>query len=148
MDRRHFLALAGATPLAAAFSATAQTILSPDEAVALAGKAYPRPVKDVVVRLDVRGTGDFKGNIFLNSMEEWRDPRNLAVVIGPVPARQLHDLLGGDPEKLLVGRSVVVSGEVIRRYIQAPQRWEDLGPNRPYYPVHLPVDVLRQLQVI
>lgn len=148
MERRHFLALAGAAPLAAAYGARAQTIITPDEAVAAAAKAYPRPVKDVVVRLKVAGTGNWKGNIFLNSMAEWKDPRSLAIVIGPAPARRLHDLLRGDPEARLLGRSVVVSGEVIRRHIRNPQRWQDLGPNRPYFPVHLPVDALNQLQII
>jgi hypothetical protein len=64
--------------------------------------------------LDIRATGREKERIFLNSEQDYRDPRNLTVEILPAAMPALKKLYGQDPDAYFMGRRVAVTGEAQR----------------------------------
>lgn len=58
----------------------------------------------------VRATGWDGGRLYLNSETDYRDPRNLSIVIEPDVARQLTARPGADGQQNFVGRIVVARG--------------------------------------
>lgn len=58
----------------------------------------------------VRATGWDGGRLYLNSEADYRDPRNLSIVLEPAVARQLTARPGNDGQQNFVGRIVVVRG--------------------------------------
>ena len=87
---------------------------TPDEVVTLATQTpagFKASVTFVVRKADVGKKGKGRDHVFLDSMEDYRDPHSLNVNVFPHSAERLH--LNGDP-KNLVGKTVTVSG-VVRR---------------------------------
>jgi len=87
---------------------------TPEEAIAIAAQTpagFKASVTFVVRKADVGKKGRGRDHVFLDSMEDYRDPRSLNVNVFPHSAERLH--LNGDPKDLL-GKSVAVSG-VVRR---------------------------------
>jgi len=58
----------------------------------------------------VRATGWDGGRFYLNSEADYRDPRNLSIVIEPDVARQLTARAGPDGQQNFVGRIVMARG--------------------------------------
>ncbi|MBS0583191.1 MAG: hypothetical protein JSS42_08830 [Proteobacteria bacterium] len=87
---------------------------TPEELVAMTAHTpagLKASVTFVVRKADVGKKGTGRDHVFLDSMEDYRDPHSLNVNVFPHSAERLH--LNGDP-KDLVGKSVTVSG-VVRR---------------------------------
>ncbi|RKR04156.1 hypothetical protein [Maricaulis maris] len=99
-------------------SAQAQEAASADDVVA-ASRAQPfRPLEDMWVRLDVCGSGAANGSAFLNSYDNYRDPRSLNVELVPALRSALAALNGQDPVDHYLGRRVLVFGAVRQVPIQ------------------------------
>ncbi|HEX7915826.1 hypothetical protein [Rudaea sp.] len=87
---------------------------TPEEAIALTAQnptGFKASVSFVVRKADVGKKGKGRDHVFLDSMEDYRDPHSLNVNVFPHSAERLH--LNGNP-KDLVGKSVTVSGLVRR----------------------------------
>jgi hypothetical protein len=87
---------------------------TPEEAIAMATQTpagFKASVTFIVRKADVGKKGKGRDHVFLDSMEDYRDPHSLNVNVFPHSAERLH--LNSDP-KDLVGKSVTVSGLVRR----------------------------------
>jgi len=60
--------------------------------------------------MTVRSVAWAEGKLFLDSEEDYRDPRNLSVVISPAVADALTERFGDKPEHYLLHRQIAVSG--------------------------------------
>lgn len=87
--------------------------IAPEQAVLAAAEAAPTGVRGRFA-MTVRGAGRQSGNLYLNSQPDYRDQRNLTIAMTDATAAKLATMLGGNPEKALIGRQVTVDG-VARR---------------------------------
>lgn len=81
----------------------------PGEAISRAADAAPRGVRGRFV-MKVRAVGRAGGRLFLNSEEDYRDQRNLAVAVPPGAARAAMKRLGLQRDGDFVGRRIAVDG--------------------------------------
>ncbi|MBU6248930.1 MAG: hypothetical protein KGN77_14355 [Xanthomonadaceae bacterium] len=111
------VALSGcSTPPRRAGGQAPQAWITPVQAVILAADAAPRGVR-ATFAMRVRSTGAQGDRIFLNSQPDYRDQRDLTIVIGPRVAEQLQERLGADPRVALKGRDIRVTGWAVRTKI-------------------------------
>lgn len=81
----------------------------PGEAISRAADAAPRGVRGRFV-MKVRAVGRAGGRLYLNSEEDYRDQRNLAVAVPPGAARATMKRLGLRRDGDFVGRRIAVDG--------------------------------------
>jgi hypothetical protein len=82
--------------------------LSPEQAVMNAA-ASPEGTSGVF-ELPVRAAGRADGNLYLNSELDYRDPRNLSIVISPAVELLLSQRFGSNPDAFLIGKTIAVRG--------------------------------------
>lgn len=83
--------------------------IAAQDAVQMAAGSAPRGVMGVF-KLHVRATGEQDGRLYLNSEEDYRDQRNVAIEIPPAAAKQLSEQLGADPLVALKDKDLLVAG--------------------------------------
>jgi len=127
--------------------------LGPAEAIQLAERYAPDPVPGTF-RLDIRHSGKDKGIVFLNTEQDYRDPRCVSVELLPDVAKKLGKRLDGKPAKVLIGKTLLVTGEVRRVPIilvdinNKRRLRSGLEPLPAYYQVHVFVRNADQIQVL
>lgn len=130
------------SPLAAREAKVLPLRLSPSQAVMNAAE-MPAGVGGVF-EMVVRATGRQGGLLFLNSETDYRDPRNLTVVVRPAEEQALRERLGGAVESSL-RRTIAVRG------VARKTRIDFLDDGRPtgkyYYQTHLQLRAARDLTV-
>ena len=127
-------------PVERSFIAT----IEPARVIHLAAEAAP---KGALVRSQfmVQATGAEGDLIYLNSERDYRDQRNLTVVITPTAAKTLSEAYGPDLRITLQGRSVTATGVAKRVTV-----WFTVLGRRTdkyYYQTQLVVSDPRQIQV-
>jgi hypothetical protein len=129
-----------AAPPAANTSGT----MSPRDAIVAAADAAPRGVSGIF-ELAVQATDRDRGRVFLNSETDYRDQRNLTVVISPAAAKALEQHYGRPPEHFFKGRAIRVNGSAMR------VRIDFIADGRPtgkyYYQTHVQVTDAAQIRV-
>lgn len=118
--------------------------ITPPQAVLLAANAAPRGVQ-ATFAMKVQATGTQDGRSFLNSELDYRDQRNLTVVLNSRAAQQLRERLGADPLVALKGRNILVTGLAIRTKIHFIANGTPTG--KYYYQTHVNVTDASQLVV-
>ncbi len=96
--------------------------------------------------LNVQATGRSKGDVYLNSETDYRDPRNLSVRIVPKAQEGLRKKFGDDFEAALKGKSVEVMGWVKRTKINFTANGVDT--DKFYYQTHLIMHSADQIQLL
>lgn len=119
--------------------------IDPMHAVHIAAAAQGRPVAGVFA-LTVRATDRDQGRVFLNSERDYRDPRNLSIVMPEAVARDLAAQLGGDPVDRLRGKRIQVTGEARRTRIDFLHDGAPTG--KYYYQTHVHVTRAAQLRLL
>lgn len=82
--------------------------LSPAQAVINAAE-MPAGIGGVF-EMVVRATGRDGGLLYLNSEADYRDPRNLSIVVAPADEKALSDRLGGPVEPTILKKVIAVRG--------------------------------------
>lgn len=82
--------------------------LSPVQAVINAAE-MPAGVGGVF-EMVVRATGRSGGLLYLNSEADYRDPRNLSIVVAPADEKALSERLGGPVETTILKKVIAVRG--------------------------------------
>ena len=109
-----------------------------------AADAAPRGVYGVV-ELDVHRAERVGPNLFINSEDDYRDPRNLSVEIGPLAQAALRERLGEDLRKALAGHKLLVLGYAHRVRIDFTIDGRPSG--KYYYQTHVPVGDANQIEL-
>ena len=95
----------------------------------------------------VRGVGWDDGRLYLNSEEDYRDPRNVSASIAPEAAQEILAKLGGSEKEALASKMVLVTGLAIRTRIDFIGA--DGKPSGKYYfQTHIPVHFAHAVKVI
>ncbi|TCZ82037.1 hypothetical protein [Lysobacter sp. N42] len=119
--------------------------IDPMHAVHLAAAAQGRPVAGVFA-LTVQASDRGEDRIWLNSERDYRDPRNLTIVVLEPAARELGEQLGGDPVARLRGRRIQVTGQARRTRIDFMHDGRATG--KYYYQTHVHVTRAAQLRLL
>jgi hypothetical protein len=118
--------------------------IDPSQAVQLASAAAPRGVSGVFA-LTVQSAAR-PGPLYLNSERDYRDPRDLTVVVLPEAAAALAQRLHSEPEQELRGKHILVAGQARR------VRIDFIADGRPsgkyYYQTHVVVTDAAQIQLL
>jgi Tfp pilus assembly protein PilF len=109
----------------------------------VAAEKAPGKVPGVFV-LNVKATGRSKGDLFLNSETDYRDPRNLSVRILPKAQEELRKKYGDDFEAALKGKPIEVMGWAERTKIIFRANGVDTG--KFYYQTHVIMHSADQIQ--
>lgn len=119
-------------------------LISSVRAVELANASAPQAVPGRFV-MEVRAT-DAKDNVtYLSSELDYRDQRNLGIVITPEAAQQLQEKFGMPPADALRGRRIVISGQAERVTIGYFEN--GIPTNNYYYQTQLRVTDAAQIEV-
>jgi hypothetical protein len=120
--------------------------LYPEEAVMKAADAAPGFVT-AVFDFAVRRTEQVGSDFFLNREEDYRDPRNISVVLDPDAQRQLRNSYGDDLSRYFVGHHMLALGTARRVQIDfIDDRGKPSG--KYYYQTHIGIVSPRQLERI
>lgn len=148
MKTAAMILLLAATPIGAAFamptSPPAET-LSPPQAVLLAAERAPDGVPGVFA-LQVRATGEERGKVFLNSEQDYRDQRNLTIVLSPAANASLAVRLDRDPREVLVGQQIRVTGIAHRVTVYFTDRGK--RTDKYYFQTHVDVFDAAQVELV
>ena len=125
-------------------SADANNLITPEIAIMQAANAAPDGVPGTFFML-VQGTGSGEDRYFLNSQPDYRNQRNLTIVLSPQAHRQLVERFGGDPLVALTGKEVVVRGTAIRTRIDFFANGRPT--NKYYYQTRVQVTDAEQISV-
>lgn len=138
-------------------SSTSMTsIVTPTEALAL-GIARMTPVEAIIKAANASGT-DVQGvfamtvrraeqvgpRFFLNSEEDYRDQRSLAIAITPSASATLRNQFGHDLRGALLGKNILVYGFARRERIDFTVHGRRTG--KYYYQTHVVVYEARQIE--
>lgn len=118
--------------------------LTPAEAVAKAAEARDTGVL-AVVPFKVGKAAMVGGRLFLNSEADYRDPRNLSVVVAPSVLPALRAKWGAALEPYLLGASMRVVGKARTVRIDLTEDGRPTG--KYYFQTHLAVTSARQLEL-
>jgi hypothetical protein len=138
------LALAGCAPTTLA-QVGAATDLLPSQAIERAATVAPAGIGGVF-RMTVRATGRQDGNIYLNSERDYRDQRDLTIVVPAIAQARLAASFGGDVDEVLRGKTIRVRGVAHRVTI-----WFTADGKRTdkyYYQTHVGVLHADQIKIV
>lgn len=138
------IAVAAVAMLSAPLVASEPTLrLSPAQAVMNAAE-MPDGVGGVF-EMVVRATGRQGGRLFLNSEADYRDPRNLTIVITPVEEEALRVRLGGPVETAILKKVIAVRG--IARKTRIDFVTDGLPTGKYYFQTHLKLRSARDMTI-
>jgi hypothetical protein len=122
--------------------------IDPVQAMLLAAEAAPATVPGTF-RIHVHATeyDARKGVTYLSTERDYRDQRNLAVVISPEATLELAERHGAPPADALRGRELLVTGEARRVAIHFFDA-QGLPTGAYYYQTHLPVEAAVQVAIV
>lgn len=133
--------MAGAQPVG-----PQSAILSPREAIVAAADAAPAAVSGTFA-LRVQRAERLEGRLYLNSERDYRDQRNLTIRVEGGAMRDLAVRYGAAPERLLLGRDILVRGAAQRTRIDfIDNRGRPTGLY--YYQTHVAIRDADQISVV
>jgi len=146
MAVRRFLAAACLLAGCASQSPLPQDANNPLQVISMAAEAAPQPVSTTVA-LQVRAVGNQHEFVYLNSEADYRDQRNVSIVILPEARKKVEALFGGDLSKAATGKRILVKGRAQRVTVWF---FENGGQrsDKYYHQTHIPVSDAAQIQII
>lgn len=136
---RQMLASLGFMLAAAAGAQGASTASTPAQVIA-AASAAPEGV-ETAVEMSIGSTGAVGYQVYLNSAADYRDPANLTVELFPTPRAKLKERVGAEPEDVMKGRRIRVTG--IAKRIAIPRRDGTTG-----HQTRIAINRIEQLQLL
>ena len=126
------------------YSKKTEQLISPMKAIELAAIAAP-DTHQGIFEMTVKAGSLRDKMIFLNSELDYRDQRNLTLVLRPVVIKELAKKYGEDPLKYLLNKNVIVKGEAKRMKIW--MFYKDKKLTKYYYQTHVFVNYTDQISI-
>jgi hypothetical protein len=147
MFRKISSILAAGALASAAFGLTAhaQDHMAPRQAIEAAADAAPAGV-DGVFEVRVRTVGRSEDRVILNSEADYRDQRNLSIVLSPEAVQAIEAKYGQRIEDYFQGHKLLVSGQARRVTIWFFADGE--RSDKYYYQTHVDVADPEQLKLV
>jgi len=120
--------------------------ISPMQAIEKASKAAPKGIKGFF-QLEVKAVGKPHEVLFLNSELDYRDPRNISIVIHPKVIEPFKKKYGELPSYFLKNKKIIVYGEARRVKISFGCN-NERKENEYYYQTHVRVGSLSQIHIV
>ena len=127
------------------YSKKSEKNILPMKAIELAAIAAPDSHSGVF-EMTVKAGNLRERMLFLNSELDYRDQRNLTLVLRPAVIKQLTEKYGKDPLEYLLNKRVVVEGEAKRMKIWMFYKNKKL--TKYYYQTHIFVNSADQISII
>lgn len=144
MSKLRLAALAVAI-CAVTISAFGQEVITPRQAIEMAADAAPATVPGKFV-LTVRATGREDDRIFLNSETDYRDQRNLTIVIPPLVSAMIVKKFGTPPDVYFAGKKITVTGEA--RRVKIVFTCSGLPTEKYYYQTHVELTDADDIEIV
>jgi len=119
--------------------------MTASQAVMAAADAAPNGVTSTFA-LVVRRAEMVGPRLFLNSQADYRDQRNLSIAVQPGALGALRQKLGGNPQLILKGKDIRVTGVARRTRIDFIDNGKPTG--KYYYQTHVVVSDPAQIAII
>ena len=127
------------------YAKKSEQTITPSQAIEYSAASAPDSYKGIF-EMNVKAGNLRERMIFLNSELDYRDQRNLTVVIRPNVAIELTKKYGEDPLKHLLNKRIVVKGEAERMKIWMFYKTKKL--NKYYYQTHVFVNSADQISIL
>jgi len=137
--------LAAAMTACHAAELSSETPASPEDAIHAANAKAPDAVPGSFA-LHILSTGHEDGCVFLNSEIDYRDQRNLTIVVAPSTVTALADRYKQPPEQFFLDKNIVVDGAARREKIVFFSR--GMPTDKYYYQTHIVVDDPDQIRLL
>lgn len=111
----------------------------------LAAALYPKSF-DTEGVFNVKATGNIKGQVFLNTEDDYRDPRNITVVIPSELAAEFEQKHKTSPKTYFLNKQIFVKGELAQVKI-----WFGSNGKRSskyYYQTHMRIASLDDIRLV
>jgi Tfp pilus assembly protein PilF len=120
---------------------------SPEQAIPLAAKRDEETGRMLpgVFRMKVVATGRDQDRVFLNSMQDYRDPRCLTLRFGPTAREAFRRAHGVEPDVFFMGKDVTVVGVARRARIEILPGSNTAQSH--YYQTHVDVVQIEQIEL-
>ncbi len=119
--------------------------LTPEQAVMNAAEVAPQGVSGLF-EMTVRASGVADGGrLYLNSQADYRDPRNMSVVLTPALQTELRARFGAGPGSFLQGKRIAVRGTA--RRVRIAFTANGRPTQKYYYQTHLVLERASDLSV-
>lgn len=110
-----------------------------------AKRRYPEGVRGTF-QISIKASGNHGGVIFLNSDVDYRDPKNITVVLEPSTIESFSKIYNASPDSYFINKTIEVKGKVERikiyRYTKARRTGEY------YFQTHIKVTSIDQISVL
>ncbi|GAC24180.1 hypothetical protein GMES_1884 [Paraglaciecola mesophila KMM 241] len=111
----------------------------------LAAVIYPRSFETGGV-FRVKATGSLEGRVFLNTEYDYRDPRNISIVLSPEIATEFEKKYEMSPEAYFLKKRVLVKGQLVQVKIWFSSNGK--RSNKYYYQTHMRVSSLDDISLM
>lgn len=111
----------------------------------LAAVIYPKYFETGGV-FKVKATGRLEGRVFLNTEYDYRDPRNITIVLSPEIATEFEKMHEMSPEAYFLKKRVLVKGQLVQVKIWFSSNGK--RSNKYYYQTHMRVASMDDINLV
>lgn len=113
--------------------------------IALTEEQAPNGVEGTF-QLPIKASGSRRGIVYLNTEKDYRDRRNITVVIPPNLIKSISNKYGESPETFFINKTIEITGEAKQVKIFFISRGKIT--DKYYFQTHIKLESLTQIRVL
>ncbi|WP_019028078.1 hypothetical protein [Colwellia piezophila] len=108
-------------------------------------RRYPEPVRGTF-QIPIKASGFINGVVYLNSDVDYRDPKNITVVLLPSTVESFAKAYHSPADAFFIDKTIQVTGKVVRvrKYLYINNK----RTRKYYYQTHIHVSSLEQVKLL
>jgi len=127
-----------------ACSSTSTSTINTMKLIALSEQSAPNGVQGTFNFL-IKATGNRRGDIFLNTEDDYKDRRAITIVLSPKVSSDFTSKYGSTPDLYFINKTIEVTGEAKREKIYFYSKGR--VTTKYYYQTHIDVTSLDQIKI-
>jgi len=127
-----------------ACSSTSTSTINTIKLIALSEQSAPNGVQGTFNFL-IKATGNRRGDIFLNTEDDYKDRRAITIVLSPKVSSDFTSKYGSTPDLYFINKTIEVTGEAKREKIYFYSKGR--VTTKYYYQTHIDVTSLDQIKI-